>query len=315
MRIYVSGSLAFDRIMTFPGRFADHILPDKIHILNVCFLVNGLEERFGGTAGNIVYTLALLGERPTLLASAGKDFDSYAQWLENLGLDLSGVKRVEDDFTAGAYITTDMSDNQITGFNPAAMNHRCGYAFSDLKPEASLAIVSPGNLEDMLGLPDFYRKQGVPYIFDPGQNTTAFSGEQLSGAIAGSRMLVTNDYELELIMESTGMDKAKLLEITGCLVTTLGEKGSRVVEPGKVTEIPVAPAAQVLDPTGAGDAYRAGMLKGMALGLSVPEACKLGAVTASFSVEQKGTQEHAFSMADQAFRSRYEQTFGDWAFS
>ena len=312
MRIYVSGSLAFDRIMTFPGKFADHILPDKIHILNVCFLVNGLEERFGGTAGNIVYTLALLGERPTLLASAGKDFGPYETWLTDLGLDLSGVRRVEGDFTAGAYITTDMADNQITGFNPAAMNHRSGYAFPGLKPATSLAIVSPGNLEDMLGLPEFYRQQGVPYIFDPGQNTTAFSGDQLLTAITGSRMLVTNDYELELIMESTGLDKARLMERTGCLVTTLGEQGSRVVEPGRVTEIKAAPADKVQDPTGAGDAYRAGLLKGMALGMSVPEAGKLGAVCASFSVEQKGTQEHSFGLDDPAFRTRYQQTFGPW---
>ncbi|MGE4504766.1 MAG: carbohydrate kinase family protein [Desulfovibrionaceae bacterium] len=308
MQLFLSGSLAIDRIMTFPGKFQDHILPDKIHMLNVCFLVNGLEERFGGTAGNIAYNLALLAERPRILASAGKDFGAYRQWLEGHGLTLEHVNFVDDDFTAAAYITTDMADNQITGFNPAAMGRRCGFDFSSVTGRPAMAIVSPGNLEEMMDFPAQWRALGVPYIFDPGQNTTAFSGEQLLSAITGAAMLTTNDYELELIMNATGLDKAQLLERAGMLVTTLGEEGSRVVRKGEAINVPSVKAAQVADPTGAGDAFRAGLLKGQALGLGMEECCRLGATCASFCVEQKGTQEHTFTL--EQFRERHSAAFG-----
>ncbi|MGE4551673.1 MAG: carbohydrate kinase family protein [Desulfovibrionaceae bacterium] len=310
MHIYVSGSLAFDRIMTFPGRFSDHILPDKIHILNVCFLVDGLEERYGGCAGNIAYSLALLGERPLILAAAGKDFEPYARWLTRQGLSLEGVLRLPEEFTAGAYITTDQADNQITGFNPAAMRTPCGYAFPDLDPAQSLAIISPGNLDDMRNLPTFFRERGVPYIFDPGQQTTAFSGPELAAALTGAAVLVTNDYELELILKATGLDKAELLGRVGALVTTLAEHGSRVTRPDRVDEIPAVPVERVADPTGAGDAYRSGLLKGLAARLDLAEACRLGSVAAAYAVEQKGTQEHRYTPDE--FRARYQAAFGDW---
>lgn len=312
MQIYISGSLAIDRIMTFPGKFQDHILPDKVHMLNVCFLVNGMEEKWGGTAGNIAYSLALLDEKPLILSSAGKDFAVYRQWLEQHGLSMEGVLDVPDDFTASAYITTDLSDNQITGFNPAAMNTPCGYQFAGLEPSQAVGIVSPGNLDDMMGLPTFYKENGVKYIFDPGQNTTAFSGEQLLSAIDGAYMLTTNDYELELIMNATGLDKAELMERTGMLVTTLGEEGSRVVRKGEVIDVPAVKAATVADPTGAGDAFRAGLLKGLSLDADMQTCCRIGATTASFCVEQKGTQEHAFTKAE--FTARYEAAFGTCPF-
>lgn len=307
MRIYVSGSLAFDRIMSFPGKFSDHILPDKIHILNVCFLVNGLDERFGGTAGNIAYSLALLGEKPVIASSGGKDFGPYAERLTALGLSLEGVRRVEDEFTAGAYITTDQSDNQITGFNPGAMKHKSGY-----KPapgaEASLAIVSPGNLQDMLDYPALYRKLGIPYIFDPGQNITALTGDQLLSAIAGSRALVTNDYELQLILNATGKTREDLLGMTAALVTTLGEQGSIVAEAGKETRIKPAKPKTVADPTGAGDAFRAGLIKGLCLGRGLADAALLGSTCAAYCVEKLGTQEHAFTEAE--FWARHKENFG-----
>jgi len=309
MRIYVSGSLAFDRIMSFPGKFSDHILPDKIHILNVSFLVNGLEERFGGTAGNIAYSLALLGEKPVIVASGGKDFAPYAEHLAGLGLSLEGVRRVEDEFTAGAYITTDQSDNQITGFNPGAMNHKAGY-----KPapgdEPALAIVSPGNLADMLDYPAFYRKQGIPYIFDPGQNIIALTSAQLLSAITGSRALVTNDYELELIMKATGKSREELLGLTSALVTTLGEHGSVVMEAGKETRIKPAKPRKVADPTGAGDAFRAGLVKGLVLGRSLADAALLGSTCAAYCVEKLGTQEHTFT--EDEFRARHKENFTDF---
>jgi adenosine kinase len=309
MRIFVSGSLAFDRIMTFPGKFGDHILPDKIHILNVCFVVNGLTERFGGTAGNIAYSLALLGEKPLILSSAGHDFAAYAARLRNLGLSLDAVRRVEEEFTAGAYITTDMADNQITGFNPGAMKEKAGYAV-DPGPEGPaqcLAIVSPGNLADMLDYPAEYRAKGVPYIFDPGQNITALPGERMLDAITGAMALATNDYELELIQKATGATKAELMERCGALVTTLGDQGSLVSAKGAETRVPASKARKVADPTGAGDAFRAGLLKGLALGRDLPGAARLGSTCAAYCVEQTGTQEHAFTPGE--FWARHLENF------
>lgn len=308
MQIFVSGSLAFDRIMSFPGKFSDHILPDKIHILNVCFLVDGMEEKYGGTAGNIAYNLALLGERPVIVGCVGRDFSPYADWLTKHALPLSGIRRIEEEFTAGAYITTDQSDNQITGFNPAAMRHPSLFDFSAADPRDSLAIVSPGFVGDMQEHPRTCRRLGIPYIFDPGQQITALTGTQIAEAVEGSLALVTNDYELELIKKATGLDDERLLTLTKAVVTTLGEQGSRVVEPNLVTEIPAVRARVVADPTGAGDAYRAGLLKGLSQGRTLAEAARLGSACASFAVEHKGTQVHSFTAEE--FRTRFESRFG-----
>ncbi len=308
MRILVSGSLAYDRIMDFPGRFADHILPEKIHILNVCFMVNGLTERFGGTAGNIAYNLALLGEKPLILATCGRDFAPYRQWLASLGLPLDGIKEVPREFTAGAYITTDLGDNQITGFNPGAMKHSSGYAFDGLHPAATLAIVAPGNLEDMLTYTRRYRALGVRYIFDPGQSIPALSSAELQEMARGAWALIVNDYELELYGRKTGLTSTELLELTPTLLTTRGELGSLLLTRDGEEEIPVTPARRVLDPTGAGDAYRAGLLHGLARGLSWSSAARLGSVLASFCVEQQGTQEHRVTLAE--FRERHAAHFG-----
>jgi adenosine kinase len=308
MRIFISGSLAYDRIMDFPGRFADHILPEKIHILNVCFMVNGLTERFGGTAGNIAYNLALLQERPLILATSGRDFGPYAERLQELGLPLAGIKEIPQEFTAGAYITTDLSDNQITGFNPGAMKYTSDYGFDGLDPAAALAIVAPGNLEDMLVYSRFYKARGVGYIFDPGQSIPAWAGADLWEMAQGALALIVNDYELEMFRQKTGLDVSGILGLTPQLLTTRGEQGSRLETAAGVEEVPAVPAARVLDPTGAGDAYRAGLLKGLARGLDWLAAARLGAVLASFSVEQQGTQEHRVDLAE--FWARYTENFG-----
>jgi adenosine kinase len=293
MELLISGSLAFDRIMDFPGRFADHILPDKIHILNVCFTVNGLTEKFGGTAGNIAYTLALLGERPRILAAAGRDFAPYRQWLLQQGLPLEGIRIVEQELTASAYITTDRSDNQITGFNPGAMRHPC---LPELPAgSAALAIIAPGNLEDMENLSRGCRERGIPYLCDPGQAIPALDPEALAGMITGARLLISNDYELELIRQKTGLQRADLLARTPAVVTTLAEKGSVIATASGETRIPAVPARTVADPTGAGDAYRAGLLKGLAEGRPLASAARMGAACASFAVEHHGTQVHRFA--------------------
>jgi len=309
MQIFVSGSLAYDRIMDFPEKFSDHILPDKIHILNVCFMVNGLKEQFGGTAGNIAYNLTLLGERPLILASAGKDFDSYECWLQGLGLSMTGIRRVQEELTAGAYITTDKADNQITGFNPGAMKYPCDYRVDGCDPGDTLAIVAPGNLDDMLAYSRSYKERRIPYIFDPGQSIPALSTQSLVEMLAGSQLFISNDYELEMVMRSTCKKKTDMLVMTDAVITTLGERGSLVFDGQGEVRIPAARATGVLDPTGAGDAFRAGLIKGLVTGKNLLDAARMGSVAASFSVECQGTQCHKFTL--EAFWARYNTAFGE----
>ena len=307
MQIFVSGSLAYDRIMDFPGKFADHILPDKIHVLNVCFTVNGLNEKFGGTAGNIAYSLALLGERPLILATAGKDFDKYETWLLKHQLPLQGIRRISEELTAGAYITTDRADNQITGFNPGTMKYPSLFKFDGVSRQEALAIVAPGNLEDMLAYSRTCREKKIAYIFDPGQSITSFLADQLMEMLTGSSLLISNDYELEMIMRATGYEKAQLLQRTAAIITTLGEDGSLLSTGNEEVSIPAARVSQVLDPTGAGDAYRAGLIKGLVMGKNLQNAARMGAVCASYAVECHGTQEHRFSQEE--FWARYHANF------
>lgn len=303
MRILVSGSLAYDRIMDFPDKFANHILPDKIHILNVCFMVNGLKEQFGGTAGNIAYNLSLLGEKPVILASAGKDFGSYESWLKQLGLSQEGIRIIESEFTAGAYITTDMADNQITGFNPGAMKYPCLYDVKNNGEEKALAIIAPGNLEDMLSLSRCYKDLKIPYIFDPGQSIPALDTKNLLEMITGSMLFISNDYELEMVMRSTELSRSRLLETTGAIITTLAERGSVVLDSNGETPITAIKPVKVSDPTGAGDSFRAGLIKGLVMGKNLTEAARMGSVCASYGVECQGTQCHVFS--EQDFWARY----------
>lgn len=308
MNIYVSGSLAYDRIMDFPGFFSDHILPDKIHILNVCFTVNSLQEKYGGTAGNIAYSLRLLGEKPTILATIGKDHANYFQWLEINDICADGIKIIQDEFTAGAYITTDRADNQITGFNPGAMKHQSEYSFPSGANKA-IGLIAPGNLGDMMEYAKFYKANGINCICDPGQSLTAWDGKHLTEWISGSTMLISNDYELELISKMTGKNKKELLGLTKTIITTLGEKGSLISTADGNSVIPAAKAKEVADPTGAGDAYRAGLLKGLVNGKDIETAAKIGAVTATYVIEKYGTQEHRFTL--DAVKERFKTNFGE----
>jgi adenosine kinase len=309
MNIYISGSLAYDRIMDFPGRFSDHILPDKIHILNVCFTVNGMVEKFGGTAGNVAYSLSLMGEKPVILAAIGKDYGTYFDWLRQNGLPLDGIRIIEDEFTAGAYITTDLADNQITGFNPGAMKYQTEYEFSGGDAGDSICLIAPGNLRDMIQYAAVCRDKGIRYICDPGQSLTQWDGKALRDWIEGSEALISNDYELELTMNMTGLGKEKLLDLTGTIITTIGERGSIVSSAASDEEICAAGVNAVVDPTGAGDAYRAGLLKGFALGRNIRTSAKMGAVAAAYAVEKYGTQEHRFVYED--FLGRYRENFGE----
>ena len=297
MNIMVSGSLAYDRIMDFPGRFSEHILPEKIHVLNVSFTVNSLTENFGGTAGNIAYALAMLGEKPIILATIGQDYPRYFYHLAENDITTLGIRVVGEEYTAGAYITTDQADNQITGFNPGAMKQPtyCFFDFDRIDGE-NIAIVAPGNLEDMIEYPRIYKERGIEYIFDPGQSLPMWNAEDLISCIEGSRILISNDYELELIMSKTGLDKKALLERATSIITTLGEKGSRICTTEGEKDIPAIKARKVLDPTGAGDAYRAGLIKGLVQGKSIEECALMGSVVASFAVESLGTQVYSFTI-------------------
>jgi adenosine kinase len=303
--------MAYDRIMDFPGFFKDYILPDKIHVLNVCFNVNGLQEKFGGTAGNIAYSLGLLGERPTIIATIGKDYATYFEWLRKNNISTDGIEIVPDQFTAGAYITTDRSDNQITGFNPGAMKKATRYDLRAADPEKSVVLIAPGNLQDMTGYAERCRGLGIPYICDPGQSLTLWTGELMREWIRGSKMLITNDYELEVIMKVTEMTKGDILGLTEMIITTLGDKGSLISTADGDMEVPAAKVADILDPTGAGDAYRAGLLKGMAMNLEIGQAAMMGAVAAAYAVEKYGTQEHGYTYEE--FAARYRQNFGELA--
>ncbi len=308
MQLIVSGSLAYDRLMAFDGHFEDHLLADRLDAINVCFTVFGVEERFGGTAGNIAYNLALLGKQPLILATVGSDFDRYRERLRQLGLPTGGIREMADQLTACAYITTDRKNNQITTFNLGALNFSCEYELSGLPDEKALAIISPGNPGDMLAQSRFYKEKNIDYIFDPGQSIPILDSAHMVEMITGSRLLICNDYEGSLIEQATGLPKKALLERTGALLTTRGEVGSELFTPHGALDIPAVPPRQVVDPTGAGDAYRSGLMAGLADGRPLAEAARMGAVCASFAVEKIGTQEHRFDTA--AFDRRWREHFG-----
>ena len=317
MNILISGSLAYDRIMDFPGKFSDHILPDKVHVLNVCFMINELKENFGGTAGNIAYALSQLGESPTIVATAGRDFESYRDWFNKNNISTDNIKIIEEELTAGAYITTDLSDNQITAFNPGAMKFSASYDFESIAHDNTVAIISPGNLDDMYNFSNIYKQKKIDYVFDPGQSLPAWTKEKLIEMIDGSKVFVCNDYELQLTQEKTSMTIDDILEKTETLIQTKSEHGSVVIlkEHGqtKNIDIPAARVDSVKDPTGAGDAYRAGLIKGFFLSDSdIVHAARIGAVAAAYCVEVYGPQN--FSFTTESFNKRFEETFGEKAF-
>lgn len=295
MNIIVSGSMAYDRIMAFPEYFADHILPDKIHMLNVCFQVDGVTEHFGGTAGNISYALKLMDKTPRITATIGHDFRRYYKWLEKNGIAVEGIKIIEEEFTAGAYITTDKADNQITGFNPGAMKYSSELDFTSIDPENTLLIASPGNLDDMINYPRRCKEKGIRYIFDPGQALPVLHAQDLIEVITDCFLLIVNDYEFDLIMNKTGLNREQLLALADNTIITLGEHGSRIYSNGTETKISPAGPRQVVDPTGCGDAYRGALLAGLASGHDLIASAKLGSICASFAVECHGTQVYSFT--------------------
>ncbi len=296
--VLISGSLAYDRIMNFPEKFADHILPDKIHNLNVCFQVDGVTENYGGTAGNIAYALKLMGGSPFISATIGSDHHKYFEWMDKNTISREGIKTIEQELTAGAYITTDSNNNQITGFNPGAMKYTSELDFASLDQNETLLLVSPGNLDDMINYPRQCKKAGIKYIFDPGQALPVLQAKDLVEVITDSMMLIVNDYEFNLIMDKTGLDKDGLLALPETTIITLGEAGSELYLSSGTIKIPTTKADVVVDPTGAGDAYRGGLLSGLLQGMGIEDSALLGSVCASFAVECNGTQVYSFTAAD-----------------
>ena len=294
-KIIITGSLAYDRIMNFPEKFSDHILPDQIHNLNVCFQVDGVTENYGGTAGNIGYALKLMGGAPIISAAIGSDNHKYFEWLAANDISKDFIKVIPQELTAGAYITTDSTNNQVTTFNPGAMKYSSELDINGLDPENTIVLVSPGNLDDMINYPRQCKKVGMEYIFDPGQALPVLQGKDLVEVITDCKLLIVNDYEFNLIMDKTGLNKAELLALPQTTIITLGGEGSEIYTDAKTIKIPTFKADKVVDPTGAGDAYRGGLLSGLVNNKELEASAMLGSVCASFAVECAGTQVYSFS--------------------
>jgi adenosine kinase len=307
MRIIVTGSIAYDYLMSFPGRFTEHFLPDHMHRVSLSFLVDTLDRRRGGCAPNIAYTLALLGERPVLMATAGEDFADYRQWLDAAGVDTTLVRQVAGKFTASFFCSTDEHNNQIASFYTGAMANAGELSFRDAG-ECGLAIISPNDPGAMVQYADECRTLGIPFVFDPGQQCARMSGDELKEGLGGAAVLICNDYELELLRQKTGLSEADLLAQCGALVVTRGEHGSSVITIGGRVDVPVVAPRRIVDPTGVGDAYRGGLLRGMGLGLAYPVCAQLGSVAATYALEHLGGQSHAYTWTE--FRQRYEAHFG-----
>lgn len=309
MAILVSGSLVYDHIMNFPDSFKNHILPDQLHILNVCFMVDRLERSWGGTAGNIAFTMKMLGGEPLVVSVLGKDGRDYLEYLKESNIKTDYILSDKKQSTASAYITTDADDNQITGFFGGPLGQVKNEKIAILvKEKFSLALISPTDKEVMIQHLKECKEMGVKTIFDPGQQITAFNEIELKNMISQADFVVGNDYEIKLLQDRTGWDEEEILKNTKVLITTLGEKGSVVkTSDGETVVAGVCPPLSFDDPTGAGDAYRAGFFVGYEKGKDWKTCAQIGAVAASYAIETYGTQEHKFTIAE--FCERYEKTF------
>jgi len=310
VRIVVTGSLAFDYIMDFPGFFRDHMLMEKAHILSVSFLVDSMRKMRGGVAGNIAYNLALLGERPLIVGTVGHDFGEYGRWLEQHGVDISGITVIEHEFTSSCFINTDRANNQIVAFYAGAMGHDHHRSLSDRGLVGDdLVLISPTSPDAIERFSVECQQLGVPYIFDPGKQTPRLTANHLEVGLRGARVLVGNDYEFGMMARKLDISEEELIAATPLTVVTRGEQGSLIYTEGRLAaRIPVAPVSEVKDPTGAGDAYLAGLAFGIARDLPLEVTGRIAALAAAYAIEQRGCQEHAYSRAE--FAERYRQAFG-----
>jgi adenosine kinase len=307
MSTIVTGSIAFDYLMSFPGKFTEHFLPEHMNRVSLSFLVDTMDKRRGGCAPNIAYTLALLGERPRLMGTAGQDFDDYRRWLEAAGVDTSLVTQVADKFTASFFCSTDSESNQIASFYTGAMANAAELSFRTIEG-ARMVIISPNDPAAMVQYAEECRTLRIPFIWDPGQQCARMNGDELRAGLAGSAIVICNDYEFELIRQKTGLDEDGVFAQTGALIVTRGENGSTVRYGAR--EIPVAavPPHRLVDPTGVGDAFRGGLLKGLAMDADLEICCRIGSMAATYALEHLGGQSHAYTWEE--FRVRYRAHFG-----
>jgi adenosine kinase len=311
MRIIVTGSIAFDYLMSFPGRFTELLLQEHLSRVSLSFLVDTMDKRRGGCAPNIAYTLALLGTRPVLMATAGQDFTEYRRWLEAAGVDTSLVREVDGKFTASFFCSTDQENNQIASFYTGAMANAAELSFRTAG-RCDLAIVAPNDPRAMRQYAEECRALGIRYMYDPSQQVARVDGDELKTGLVGASILICNDYEFEIIRQKTGMDEpAVIAAVREAVVVTRGEKGAIIHTHDGRIEVPAVPPRRIVDPTGVGDAYRGGFMRGLAAGAPYETCARLGSVAATYALEHLGGQSHAYTWEE--FRVRYEAHFGPLA--
>ena len=309
MQVVVTGSIAFDYLMSFPGRFGDHLLADQLDKVSVSFLVDSMRVERGGVAPNIAYTNALLGGNPRIMASAGADFDEYRIWLEEQGIDTSGIVIFEDDYCASFFVNTDQDQNQIASFYTGAMAKASQLTFAQHGGEPDLVTISPNDPQAMIAYVDECKEAGIPYIYDPSQQIIRLSAEDLENGINGCSILTVNEYELEMIRDKTGLEQDDILQKAGGLLLTLGKNGSEIFSGGRRYNIPAVKPRKIVEPTGAGDAFRGGLIRGIQLGLGWDIAGRIGSLAAAYVLENYGTQGHTYTPSE--FIGRYRDNFDD----
>lgn len=309
MNIVLTGSIAFDYLMTFPGYFRDHILPDKLDRLSLSFLVDHLDRRRGGIAANVAYTLALLGERPRVMATVGEDFEEYRRWLEAAGVDTSGIVTIPGMFTASFFVNTDLTNAQIASFYTGAMARAADLHFADLRPPPDLAMISANDPGAMSSYVAECHQLGLPYMYDPSQQVVRMQPEPIRQGLTGCRGLFVNDYEFSLIEEKTGLSLADVQSRAETIIITRGEDGADLYSAGEKIHVPAVPPDRIVDPTGVGDAFRGGYLKGHMHGLSLECCGQMGALAATYCLENQGTQGQAFALPE--FVARFRRNFDD----
>jgi adenosine kinase len=312
MSALICGSVAFDSIMVFKDHFANHILPDKVHMLSVSFMVPEMRKEYGGCAGNIAYNLQLLGGDPLPMATVGSDFAPYGAWMDECGINRRHVSIIDTEYTAQAFITTDLGDNQITAFHPGAMSMAHVNDVADAEG-VDIGIIAPDGRDGMIAHADQFADNDIPFIFDPGQQLPMFSGEELMRFLERCTYLTVNDYEWSMIQDKTELTETKVAEMIEALVVTRGADGASIYTPKGTFDIPAAPASDLTDPTGCGDAHRAGLLYGLANGMDWETTGRIASLLGAIKIERGGTQNHTFDR--DSFAARYSEAFGrslDW---
>lgn len=309
MNIVVTGSIAFDYLMRFPGDFLEHVKPDRLQKLSLSFLVDDMVRQRGGCAPNIAFTLALLKERPLIMGTAGLDFGDYRLWLEDHGVDTSAIKIIPDVFTASFFATTDENQNQIASFYAGAMAYAHTLSFRDLTKPIDLTIIAPNDPRAMDGYVSECKALGIPYIYDPSQQVVRSSAESLREGVVGADILVVNDYEYELLKDRIDMTDQDIRgSVRRAVIVTLGEEGAMIWAEEKIP-VPAVPPRRILDPTGVGDAFRSGLIKGLALGLPWDACGRMGTLAATYVLETQGPQAHGYTLSE--FVARYRSVFGE----